>query len=83
MEGVQVGDGMKGVLVRLMVQIRLCTYCQEEGGTEEHSRLDGGKWGWMGLAGVVGRKDVWRWLILAVSALEVRGGGVEAGSLKV
>lgn len=35
--------GGKGSLVRLKVQIILCTYCLEEGRMEALSRLDGGK----------------------------------------
>lgn len=43
-------------MVRLKVQIILCTYCLEEGRTEALSRLDGGKGG-----GQVGQERlVWR-----------------------
>lgn len=78
-------------MVRLKVQIILCTYCLDEGRTEALSRLDGGKGG-----GRVGQdRLVWRagrrvspgWGVggvgLGCFSIEVRGGGVEAGSLKV
>lgn len=48
--------GGEGSLVRLKVQIILCTCCLEEGRIEALSRLDGGKGG-----GRVGRERlVWR-----------------------
>lgn len=43
-------------MVRLKVQIILCTYCLEGGGMEALSRLDGGK----GRSGVGQERLVWR-----------------------
>lgn len=74
-------------MVRLKVQITLCTCCLDEGrkGWKKLSGLDGYKGGGggvgeekageeSGLAGGVG---------LGCFSFEVRGGGVEAGSSKV
>lgn len=74
----------EGSLVRLKVQIILCTYCREEGRTEALSRLDGGWGGWVGQERLVWRAGRRVGVVgLGCFSIEVRGGGVEAGSLKV